>query len=327
MVPQDEFALARLPEPLVWAVRQEIISTEQALEFYEAYSQFPESVLWRLVKNVTTPEDEALIDATTGQQPSAALGLAGQPPQDEHQAATLVRQPIPTDSDLAIRIDEIERSLSLRLTRVEEQSRLLLGENDYLKAEVARLTAQDTLAQGLLPDLHHVSLLEVQIFHTPELTKKQKQGRHTHWSLRIRVSVAGRRIKQEVNVSLYPGPEFAEQVFGTAADIPITIEQYANEGRIANDPDVLYGMCKLLTSGSGTPRSRRHFAILRGHTYDEPEVEIFVDDISVRCTAFRPGAGRRQGHAKWYGQCKPTLSTSEFVVAICRATPLYVHRS
>jgi hypothetical protein len=305
--PHDETALAGLPEPLTWAVQQKVMTLDEAQEFHEQYPHYRIAKLWRLIYGLATPADQQ-VSAVYGERPILDPEVVPSCDQQSQRDKQVLddEQSIAMHDHVPTRITELERSLRLRLIRIEERARLLEETADYLMAAVAKLAAQDTLAQGLIPDLRDVSLLEIQIFHTPELTRKQRQGGHTEWSLRVRVSVAGRRIRQEVNTALYPGRVFAEQVFNAAADIPATIEQHANEARV--QPDVLYGMLKRLTSGAGTPRSRRHFVILSGYITDEPQVEIYVDEVCAKCTDFRPGAGSRRGHAKWYGQCKPTLS-------------------
>jgi hypothetical protein len=180
---------------------------------------------------------------------------------------------------------------------------------------IAALLAKDKLTEGVLPEMGRLTLLEVQVFYkdfrllTPAQLKRERQARHTEWSVRVTASVGGRRFggKGEINVGLYDGSEFAQQVLNTGNDIPEAIRLIAEAAQRANDPDVLFGMFNRQTSGAGTPRSRDHFIVLQGHLQDRPEVEVWSYGKLAKMYECRPGAGTRKGHAKWYCKCKPTL--------------------
>ena len=180
---------------------------------------------------------------------------------------------------------------------------------------IAALLAKDKLNEGVLPEMGLLTLLEVQVFYkdfsllTPAQLKKERQARHTEWSVRVTASVGGRRFggKGEINVGLYNGVEFGDQVFNTGKDIPEAIRLVAEAAQRANDPDVLFGMFNRQTSGAGTPRSRDHFVVLQGHLQDNPEIEVWSYGKVAKMYECRPGAGTRNGHAKWYCKCKPTL--------------------
>jgi hypothetical protein len=205
---------------------------------------------------------------------------------------------------LRVHIDNLQHQINKmddRLTRQDET--------------IAALLAKEKLNEGVLPEMGLLTLLEVQVFYkdfsqiTAAQLKKERQARHTEWSVRVTASVGGRRFggKGEINVGLYSGDEFADQVFNTGEDIPEAIRLVAEAARQANDPDMLFGMFNRQTSGAGTPRSRDHFIVLQGHLQNNPEVDVWSHGKLAKMYECRPGAGTKNGHAKWYCKCKPTL--------------------
>jgi hypothetical protein len=159
----------------------------------------------------------------------------------------------------------LRSSMAMQAHHHEQDRRLLQAEIDSLKTQITYLKSEDSLDGGLLSSMQDISLLEIQIFHTEALTKKQRQGGHTEWSLRIRASVNGRKLKREINVALHCGPDFADKVFNTFDEIPPTIDIVARHASAEKGHGTLYGMFKQYTSGAGSPRSRRQFAILQGN--------------------------------------------------------------
>jgi hypothetical protein len=207
----------------------------------------------------------------------------------------------PDDDDKAVRmIAALSEHMTMMQHRFEQEMKCLRADNAALLRQVAPLLASHAAEGGLLPELAVISLLDIQIFHKPELTRAQRQGRHTHWSLKLEPAINGRRVKGGINVSLYSGEEFANQM-RPIRDLSISIQRHAAQ----TTPDTLYGMLVHRTRGAGTPRCGTQFCVLKGHLTDAPEVEVHIDEQMIACTSFRPGKGTREGHAKWFGSCKP----------------------
>jgi hypothetical protein len=206
-------------------------------------------------------------------------------------------------------IEVLRGSHMLLEHRLQQDGRTQGNEIDRLRQQVGFLVSREALEGGLLPALmEHVSLIAVQVFHTVGLTPQQRKARHTEWSMKLEVSVGNRRVKKGISVSLYPGEQFARQVFDTNDAVPQTIAKLADGVRDENDPDRLYGMLKRLTSGGGTPRKRTQFCCMRGHLLGNPTVLIEAGGVHAHCKDWRPGAGAKAGKALWYGTCKPQRS-------------------
>jgi hypothetical protein len=211
-----------------------------------------------------------------------------------------------TPTDVMVHVGNLQHQINQMNKRLAEQD-----------GTIAMLLARDKLREGVLPVMDHISLLEVQVFDneweklTPIERNKERKARHGPWSVRLTVSVNGRRYggkEGELNVGLYSGDEFAEQVF-TGIDVPEPIRITAEAAQRSNDPDGMFGMFNRHTSGSGTPRSRDHFVVLQGHLQNAPHVQVWSYDKYATDYECRPGAGTKKGRAKWYLKCKPSLST------------------
>jgi hypothetical protein len=210
-----------------------------------------------------------------------------------------------TPTDVTVNVGNLQHQINQMNKRLAEQDGI-----------IAMLLAKDKLHEGVLPVMDHISLLEVQVFDneweklTPFERNKKRKARHAPWSVRITVSVNGRRFggkEGELNVGLYSCDEFAEQVF-KGIDIPEPIRITAEAAQQSNDPNIMFGMFNRHTSGSGTPRSRDHFVVLEGHLQNAPHVQVWSYDKYATDYECRPGAGTKSGHAKWYLKCKPSLS-------------------
>jgi hypothetical protein len=199
-----------------------------------------------------------------------------------------------------------------RIAQMDSQLAACQQEIAHLKAEVS---LDDCLQRGLLPEnFAGVSLLEIQIFHTPVLTKAQRQGRHTEWSLKLEVhGTNGRRRKQDIDVSLYTGRQFANQVFDAPTDavIPQQIANLAEHLRDDDSGNELFGMLAEKTNRQGTPRNRQQFCVLTGHLIDKPHVYLRSHDTCIGIGQWRRAGGTKQGHALWYQSAKPTTDSIE----------------
>ena len=209
-------------------------------------------------------------------------------------------------------VEVLRRSHMLLEHRYQQDTRVLRDEIDGLRQRVGYIVSREALDGGLFPpQMEYVSLIAVQVFYKAELTKEQRHARHTPWSLKLEVSVSGKRIKKGIDVSLYSGEQFARQVLSTAGAVPPIIARMVDDVRDENDPDRLYGMLTRRTSGAGTPRERTQFCTMRGHLIGNPIVRVQVDDKSAACEHWRPGGGTKAGKALWYGSCKPETHGAE----------------
>jgi hypothetical protein len=212
-------------------------------------------------------------------------------------------------------VDNMQKQNDALFTHVEHlQSQLnkRQAQIEQLERDLAFIKVKDKLSEGVLPEMQHISLLEVQVFYTDfsaltekELRKKRQAG-HTEWSLKVEASIGGRKIRKGVDVGLFTGQQFARQVFASGFDperIPEAIRAVATDLQDREDDQILVGMFKRLTSGNGTPYSRDHFAVLQGHLIEEPSVEIWSQGEQAVITSFRPAKGK----GVWYLTGKPNL--------------------
>jgi hypothetical protein len=178
---------------------------------------------------------------------------------------------------------------------------------------IAMLSVKDKLREGVLPTMDQITLIEVQIWDneweklTPKQIAAKRKARHGPWSVRLTVSVNGRRFGGsggELNVPLFPCNEFVEQVRkGTHVPEPIRMAAECAQG--VDDPNLVAGMFNRRTSGAGTPRSYDHFVILRGHLENDPRVQVWSFDQFASSYECRKSAGAKDGRSKWYLKCKP----------------------
>jgi hypothetical protein len=155
-----------------------------------------------------------------------------------------------------------------------------------------------------LPDCSQITRLEVQIFHSPELRGDDLKSK-TEWTLRLTVWINGLRAAEEIKcVRLYSSRRFAESVRALTGEVPDVTNDFAE--RVANyDGDNMFaGMLRAKTFRKGTPYIRDQFCVLK-FPADDPIVLIANGDASMEIKGFRPAAGTKQGHAKWWAEWKP----------------------
>jgi hypothetical protein len=216
-----------------------------------------------------------------------------------------------TLDDLMTTVAHLDSTMEVQrqeISDLREELHAQRQRNDKLEHHVGYLMAYHVLLSGLLPErMAHVSRLAIQIFHKPMLTTKERQRRHTHWSLKIEVSIHGRRVGKGIDVSLYPGRVLDAQVMD-AADVPPIIKAFAENMRDVEPSDALFGMLTRKSEGEGTPREHTQFCVLSGHETGTPRVQMMVDDVMAACDTWAPGKGRKEGKALLYGTTKPNLS-------------------
>jgi hypothetical protein len=92
--------------------------------------------------------------------------------------------------DLAVVMD--------RMTSLEAMNEDLIRRVAMLEAQTA---TQPVLDGGKLPPKSDITQLWVQVFHSPNLTAKERKTKGG-WSLRLTVWISNQRVKREINVRL-----------------------------------------------------------------------------------------------------------------------------
>ena len=177
---------------------------------------------------------------------------------------------------------------------------------DRLQFDVGQLTAavdmRPHLDDGRLPTKSNISTLKVQIFHSPNLPLNDRKAK-TEWSLRITVWINGLRALEEIKgVQLYSCKQFADKVADLAGEVPDVTRDFAERFADRDDEAVLVGMLRAKTRGKGTPYIRDQFCVLMEHLGDQPHVVVSLAGEEIVIDKFRPAAGVKAGHAKWWGE-------------------------
>jgi hypothetical protein len=150
--------------------------------------------------------------------------------------------------------------------------------------------------------LSQITQLKVQIFHSPDLTLKDRKAK-TEWTLRLTVWINGLRAMEEIKcVRLYCGRRFAESVRNLKCPVPAETgsfaEQYAND----DSENLLVGMLQAKTRRNGTPYIADQLCVLKDHLTDDPRLFVSIAEKLIQIDNFRPAAGIKQGHAKWWAE-------------------------
>ena len=195
-----------------------------------------------------------------------------------------------------------QRHIALLTAQTTNQQMAL----DRLQIDVGLLMAavdmRPHLIGGRLPAKSEITQLKEQIFHSPDLPLNERKAK-TEWSLRLTVWINGLRAIEEIKgVQLYSGEQFAEKVAGLAGEVPEFTRDVARHLADHDDGDVLVGMLRAKTRGKGTPYIRNQLCILSGHLDDAPQVIVLLGGEEIRIKSFRPAAGMKAGHAKWWGE-------------------------
>jgi hypothetical protein len=177
---------------------------------------------------------------------------------------------------------------------------------DRLQFDVGQLMVcvdmRPHLDDGRLPAKRDISMLKVQIFHSPNLSLNDRKAK-TEWSLRITVWVNGLRAVEEIKgVQLYSCKQFAVKVADLVGDVPDFTRDFAERFADRDDEAIMAGMLRAKTRGKGTPYIRDQLCILGGHLDDTPEVVLSLAGEEIAIDKFRPAAGTKPGHAKWWGE-------------------------
>jgi hypothetical protein len=201
-----------------------------------------------------------------------------------------------------VQISSYQTQIVLLTSQVANQEMAL----ERLQSDVSRLLAsidmRPHLIGGRLPALPEITQLKVQIFHTPDLPVKERKTK-TEWTLRLTVWINGLRAVEEIKcVRLYFGRRFAESVGDLKGEVPAGTQEFADRFASEDSEDFLVGMLQARTRGKGTPYIVDQFCVLQNHLIGDPQVVISIGGQEIRINNFRPAAGTKQGHAKWWGE-------------------------
>jgi len=161
-----------------------------------------------------------------------------------------------------------------RITTLEAKNEDLIRRVSMLEAQSA---TQPRLDGGKLPPKSDITQLWVQVFHSPNLTAKERKTKG-EWSLRLTVWVANMRVKREINVRLYPADQFYRQAMNRP-QLPDTTHVWASA--LQYEVDVLAGMLVATTQGKGRPFIDSQFCVLAGHLVDTPHIDLIIGDDTI----------------------------------------------
>jgi hypothetical protein len=181
-----------------------------------------------------------------------------------------------------------------RMTTLEAMNEDLIRRVAMLEAQTA---TQPLLDGGRLPAMADITQLWIQVFHSPNLTAKERKTKG-EWSLRLTIWVANKRVKREINVRLYPADQFYRQAMNRP-QLPDTTNVWASA--LQYEADVLAGMLVATTQGKGRPFIDSQFCVLAGHLVDIPHIDLIIGDDTISLDAVRPS----KGTSLWFFDWRP----------------------
>jgi hypothetical protein len=204
-----------------------------------------------------------------------------------------------------VQISVHQRQIALLHAQVTNQQMAM----ERLQSDVSRLLASAELRPhligGRLPALSEITQLKVQIFHSPDLPARDRKAK-TEWTLRLTVWLNGLRAVEEIKcVKLYSGRRFAQSVGNLNCEVPAGTKEFAAKFACEDGDDLLIGMLQAKTRRQGTPYIVDQLCVLRHHLMGDPLVFVSIADQPIRIGNFRPAAGTKEGHAKWWSEWTP----------------------
>ena len=201
-----------------------------------------------------------------------------------------------------VQIGAHQRQIALLTSQVTNQHMAL----ERLQSDVSKLLASAELRPhligGRLPALSEITHLKVQIFHSPDLPASERKAK-TEWTLRLTAWINGLRAVEEIKcVKLYTGQRFAQSVGSLNGEVPAATKDFAEQFADEDSQDFLVGMLQAKTRGKGTPYITDQLCVLRHHLNNDPQVCVSIAGEHIRISNFRPAAGTKDGHAKWWGE-------------------------
>ena len=161
----------------------------------------------------------------------------------------------------------------------------------------ALLAVQPILEGGKLPPKADITQLWCQVFHSPNLTPKERKTKG-EWSLRLTIWINNKKVKREINVRLFPTDQFYRQAMNRP-QVPKALDDWATVLR--NETGMMAGMLVATTQGQGRPFIASQFCVLEDHLTDSPKVDLLIDGDLIIFEGARPS----KGTSKWFFDWRP----------------------
>lgn len=169
------------------------------------------------------------------------------------------------------------------------------------------LASPPKLVHGILRPMSEMSSVGCQLFYTPSVVDQPKSNK-TPYSLKLQVHVNGVRAKPDIDVALYMAERFLESVdkLPCVAAESGFVRHVATQLLSQNNDNMLMGMLRKKTGGSGTPYAPNQFCMINHHgdISVQPELVFYVNEQPFIVEGWKPGAGKKANASKWFGSWK-----------------------
>jgi len=169
------------------------------------------------------------------------------------------------------------------------------------------LGAHAVLDKGQFPHPATISKIGCQVWHSPDLTPIERRTK-SPWSLRFTIFMHGERVKEEINIRLYPFDKFAKIAKRHPTDKVIDLVEQID--RTGSGDRAWGGLVQGYTHGAGRPYVGAQAAFLVDHERDtSPEADkaficLVIGDTMLYFGPHRPAAGGKKS-ALWYSEWQP----------------------
>jgi hypothetical protein len=172
------------------------------------------------------------------------------------------------------------------------------------------------LPQCILPANDKIGKLDAQVFYTPNLSSDAKK-RRTVWSLRLTVWIGEVKAKDEINVNLFPRPQWVGMIERLPGSLPEHTKRVTNT---FDDEEAWFGFVRAKTNRKGSPYVRHQFCVVLGlpevvvpDSRPEPpdalRLMICNGDYWWPFKEWRIAAGEKREKALWWGE---TMTHKQF---------------
>jgi len=204
------------------------------------------------------------------------------------------------NNELLVLIDQIVEAQDQTIRRLEDNF------NHRLQAMSEQIAQQEILIRNLMlepavagtfPAVAEIQNMQVQIWHRPDLTSKEKMGGRTPWSLKFEYWHRERK-QPVVNVALLPKDKLLRVL--TTVDAPASYRDFAND----MSPGMLGGVVRHKAIVAGRPYKADQIAFISGHeiSMEEVVVVLLVADQQIRFDNFGLAGGESKTSAKWFSR-------------------------
>src|SRR5271166_6341694 len=194
------------------------------------------------------------------------------------------------------RIDDLKASFNRRLKELAEQV-------ERHETTIAELKMEPAVA-GTFPPIHEIQNMQVQVWHKPELTAKERMGGRTQWSLRFEYWHRGAK-QPVINVALWPQKQMLKTL--RQIDAPANFIECAD----AMDDTMLGGVVRHKAIVAGRPYKADQVVFLSDFEGDAESVVmmLLIGDQEIAFENFRAAGGTSVRSAKWFSRwTKPARS-------------------